>query len=269
MASRKSDEQVFSNLIDFYTHSMIIIADLDENIFHKKIHLSLAHTQFILNKILLTQWFPICIGIIIAVNYFTAMVYWHFVGHDWLYAFFIMVACLTTIISSSFYILSANINICWFILQTFDFWYKTYNIILGAISNYFINFYCKETVISTNLAILFACATLFISDAILISNKSKNILITVMVCIMVFSVIYAYFVAPDVYWNPFNSKISKISIKSTMISSYINLVVFVLKPIFSQIGRYCRKVILYNSCKFSKSSNSDIDNRLKQRLTIS
>ena len=49
------EDTIFSSLREFYTHSMIIMADAYNNIYHKKLHLSYDKTRHILDEILFTS----------------------------------------------------------------------------------------------------------------------------------------------------------------------------------------------------------------------
>ena len=251
---------IFRNLMDFYTHSMIIIADPYNNIYSKKCNLSSQHTQFILDKILFTTWFPACCSFLAMLLYVLSQVYWYLIcdDYDGIYMFLIISSSLMGCCVSVSYMLSASINVCLLILQTFDFWFKAYNISLGIVSSYFLGIFRNDFhFVLFNMNLLLFIGTLFIFDAIFISSISKNILIIITVGILIYNAAHLYFNISDVYWDPFDSEYTRISVKSTTISSYINLALFVLKPIFGQIGRRCRQALL--------SSNSAVNTKLKQR----
>ena len=90
------DNAIFSNLREFLSHSMIIIADPYDNFYQNKLHLTLEQTQFILDKILFVEWFPLCSGGVGVLFYFAAQLYWYFLGENmenWLYLLILTVAC--------------------------------------------------------------------------------------------------------------------------------------------------------------------------------
>ena len=55
--TQQNSSAVFTNLMQFYTHSMTLVADPYANIYHKIFKLSLTHTKFIFDKILFSKWF--------------------------------------------------------------------------------------------------------------------------------------------------------------------------------------------------------------------
>ena len=255
------ENAIFSNFIEFYTHSMIIMADVFDNSYQTKLHLTFTQIQFIVERILIKTWFPLCAGSFVTISYSLGQLYWYLVGYDWFYSFIITTTSLISIFICSLYILSANNNVCILIFQTFDFWYKTYSILLGIITGYVVRGYLQwYPYVILNTCLVFVAGLLFIFDAIFISNTNKNIFIIMVVYICVYEAVHAYLTSEDVYWNPFDSDHTRISVKSIMVSSNINLVLFVLKPIFSQISRHCRHIM--------GSSNSNINNvhdKMQQR----
>ena len=133
-ATSHATKAVFSNLVQFYTHSMTLLADPYADIYHKKFNLSLQHTKFIVDKILFSKWFAMIWLSIITISYFVSQIYWLYHGHTALYIGIAAIAYVAVTIGGILYILSANVNICLLIIQTFDFWFKIYNLILAIIS---------------------------------------------------------------------------------------------------------------------------------------
>ena len=70
---------------------------------------------------------------------------------------------------------------------------------------------------------------------------------------------YLYFYAKDFEWNPFDFEYSQISFKSIILSSIINLIIFVSKPSFNDIMRYLKGKI--GKCKLLSKSNTKIINK--------
>ena len=252
----------FFNWIDFYCHSMIIMADPYDNIYSKKLNFSSQHTRFILDKILFTRWFPVCGAGGGVILYMLTQLYWYLVDDNWIYVYLLMIPAVLVSCFATSYILSANINVCTLILQTFDFWYKTYNILLTVISGYFLDIFINDShFVWLSMTLLILTATLFICDAIFISTTVKNVLVLLECCVLMYHTSYIYFEISDVYWDPFDNNLTKISVKSTLISSNTNLVLFMLKPIFSQISRLCRQVFFSSHINQSQSENT----KFKQR----
>ena len=117
--------------------------------------------------------------------------------------------------------------------------------LLGIISGGFIRpFINSYHFVLLSTSVLLCGAALFVFDAIFISNTNKNILIVMIACVVSYTTIYGYFDLPDVYWDPFNNGHTRMSVKSINISAYTNLVLFMLKPIVTQIARFCRQIII-------------------------
>ena len=141
-ASNGTTSTVFYNLIDFYTHSMIIITDKYDNFYHKSLHLSLEHTRFILDKIWFSKCFFMCSVIMWGMLYSLSQIYWN-ITHDsgWIYLGMFVLAQSIGVVLVLLYILSANVDIVSLLIQTFDFWYKMYNMIIAVVSTSYLDYY--------------------------------------------------------------------------------------------------------------------------------
>ena len=73
--------------------------------------------------------------------------------------------------------------------------------------------------------------------------NAKRCVIVLFIMAATINVLNRYFFTPDFQWNPFNSKYTQISFKSVLISSQVNLIIFISKPILSDIMRYCKNRI--------------------------
>ena len=73
---------------------------------------------------------------------------------------------------------------------------------------------------------------------------------------------YVYFEVDNKYWNPFNSKHTQINFKSIAMSSFMNLLLFVLKPIIKTICRFGKLVIKHKTCTIA---DKRVDGKLTQR----
>ena len=92
---------------------------------------------------------------------------------------------LATIFLALSYILSANIEICLSIFKTFEFWYKSYHIILCIISIYFVHRYISQyKFILVSITVPVVSGLLLMLDAIFISSVSKNVFTIVTVIVL-------------------------------------------------------------------------------------
>ena len=195
--------------------------------------------------------------------------------HDAIYHLLVIAAYTVSIVLSVSYIFSANIGIVTFIIQTFDFWYKMYNLMLLIISSYFI---IPDYVENTSYYVVASLGSMcgyilsFVMDALSVENKYKNLFIIVVVLWSMYISLSVYFIVDDTsqYWNPFekyNFKYSRINFKSTFVSSQFNLCLFMFKPIFSQINRKIRRCIGKQISKNTKQGAQD-DRSFVQRSYV-
>ena len=241
---------VFFNLDEFHTYSMAIMADPYNNFYHTSLKLSLDHTRFILDKILFSKWFFLCFLAIFILLYLASQIYWSVTGHvDFLYVAMYFTAQLIPSVTATSYVLSANIDIVLSLLQTFDFWYKMYNMTIAIVSVRFLDYYANWiTYFITQTTLLSIAVGMCLFDAICISNTKKWILNISVIGVLIYVVVYVYFQSKNVYWNPFGSKYTQIDVKSLVISSYINVIIFILKPMFGTFGQWFKNMIQNKSC---------------------
>ena len=159
--------------------------------------------------------------------------------------------------------LTANLMMIDLILKTFDFWFKVYNILTLIIAIWVRAVHTDPTTVSmaTSLRVLnFVCGItfnvstimvillLFVLDALPLSIKIKRIFIAAFVVLVSIFLTVIYFNYQDFQWNPFGNKFqyTQISFKSLMLSSWFNLMIFVGKPVFTDVARFLRKSKLVN-----------------------
>ena len=171
--------------------------------------------------------------------------------------------------------LTANIFILKLIVNTFDFWFKSYNAILGVIALDFLYLndlnvnhrLPRESVASlfsanmTVVELILISFTFFCVDAIPVSINMKRILFALISLMMTRFMVVEYFYGEDYEWNPFDEhdfKYAKISLKSVVISSGINVILFMGKPMFVDLIRYVQKLTkLKCSCNIHSNSESN------------
>ena len=155
-------------------------------------------------------------------------------------------------------LLTLNITVIHMIINTFDFWFKIYNTMVLFGSLWIRSYYDDEGRYSSNklnsfnqseiaseiiiqITIIGIVIGLFLLDSINLSNNVKRFSIIICIACIIFHAIYLYFFEQDYEWNPFKFQFTKISFKSVLLSSYVNLILFISKPICSDIIRWLRK----------------------------
>ena len=176
------------------------------------------------------------------------------------YAIFQCVVILFSLIYGIIIILTLNLTLFRIICKTFDFWFKVWNLFLWLNDNtisssedgHIADFIFKKIVV----LILFG--TLFCLDAIPIKYHFKRMLLIIYLCRFIPYVITQYFVYDDISYNPlqkYNFKHTSISIKGVYLGSYVNLVVFVAKPVVVDLIKWLKQKLTV------KSNNKQLQDR--------
>ena len=231
------------NLGQFYRYSLGLVAYYSDNLYFTC--LSTARAKYICDQVLRTKIYPICGTAIALILALISQTYWYIFDFDVIYYVLIISSYSVCTFLSLSYLFSVNISIVTFIVQTFDFWYKMYNLMLWIVAGYFLNQewaqYSWYHVIPS-VTTISVYGLLFMLDATSIGNKYKNMFIIGAIWYGMYICISAYFFVDETNsnWNPFkqyNFKHSQINFKSVFISSQLNLCLFIMKPIFSEISR--------------------------------
>ena len=167
-------------------------------------------------------------------------------------------------------LLAINYDISKLAMQTFDFWFKLYNLLTGMIG-YFVyeytsvshakeieswNFYSWFHIILwwTTWSLTLMC--LFLMDAINITTKSKLAFSFVASSACMYSAINLFFFYPnDAYIDPFglNSNYTIIGIKNIRVGAFINLGLFAAKPLYRRLF-YC---LIIRKCAYDEQGLSN------------
>ena len=190
---------------------------------------------------------------------------------------------VTTLIVGIFFtshVFGANLTAIGTILHTFDFWFKMYNLILSAISYYYLELKDfennKETAMLADQPFIywlrfwlfgisgaFAAFVFFTIDSLRITFKWKVLVSIFATVTFIFFGLFYYFTYDGsiVEYNPFKSfKLTSINFKNVFISSTINLALFMAKPLltfFKYATKGCRRKM---KAKFKSNSNNVTNN---------
>ena len=135
----KHKQVILHNLEEFYRYSFGMMVYYSDSIYF--IFLAPATAKYIFDHVLHTRMYPICCIIIFAILAIASQLYWYLFAleYDAIYYALIKGPYCVGIVFPLSYIFSANISMVTFIVQTFDFWYKMYNLM-----DYIIIFcYCR------------------------------------------------------------------------------------------------------------------------------
>ena len=115
-----------------------------------------------------------------------------------------------------------------------------------------------------HVATLWLLGMEFVFDALLAPAIVKTVITAQFSCVAVYYIVHAYFSYDDVLWNPlesFNFQHTEISFKNLYMSSLLNIVLFMSKPIFSKIARCVR-----DRGKIRSSNESGNNHSVKMNL---
>ena len=242
------------NKHEFYQSFIVLKANRYNNLLNKCRCLCLNKNN---DNLMNNLWFNTTMMIIVSCLIDIAATIWFYmIGEDLIYymleiLFFLIIICIGIIA-----MLSMNIIVTKIVMNTFDFWFKLWNSILGEICYMWLSLYMrhdggsnatsKDRYMFGNIvdicAILVAFCILFLFDAIPIKRNIKRTITFIAVLLNTCAGIWIYFKYDDVHYDPFdkyNFDYTRISIKSLLLGSYGNMILFIAKPIFGDIYRFC------------------------------
>ena len=184
----------------------------------------------------------------------------------------LMITTISNVLTSIYailVILGMDTQMIKLIVNTFDFWYKMYNLFIVSVCWILIDFDSSQQfeitfwlvyliIIVLGLLILFV---FFAMDAVMIDNRKKNIILCIVVLVSLTIEIEFFFTKDDVIWNPFGNdfnKYTRISFKSLLLSSWMNLILFMAKPVLTNFRRALLKFKRQccNVCGFKSNNTS-------------
>ena len=171
------------------------------------------------------------------------------------------------------FIIHLNVTVVCLVIQTFDFWFKWTNIFTFLFSHFMIENSSIWTmfILTTSLSLIALCV--FAIDAFPISRQRRNfVLISYSLVPMCLTLFWFFFgeinnnnTDNQDTWNPIGAKYSQISLSTLRISSMGNLVLFILKPVISDIFRtlmskICLNIDLNNNDYENSDNNNNSNN---------
>ena len=143
-------------------------------------------------------------------------------------------------------VLIINITIFYLVIDTFDFWFKLFNVILFQVSYIVLGDFRADKIqfpvwywFFFVVSSLFIFSLLFLIDTFNVPTKIKSV-VRVLVAMFLFATsMWRYIVQQDQLWNPFetNRWDTSISFKSVYLSATFNLALFTLKPLLVRAAK--------------------------------
>ena len=254
MANYTDKMVVVHNKDEFNQGCIVLKANRYDNLFNKWIWLNNNQTvtgNWCTNLISMNKCFSTAVIVIIPALVDAAATIWYYViGEDIVY-YILESLVLATVINMGIFVLSSmNLMVAKIVINTFDFWFKLWNLVLWEIGYVWLAMHRTSTnkdgtilgyIVGMCIVWVIFCV-LFLFDAIPMKRNIKRTITFIIVVLNTYAVVYIYFIYDDVYYNPFevfHFNHTKISMKSLLLNSYGNLILFIAKPIFGDIYRLC------------------------------
>ena len=188
-------------------------------------------------------------------------------------------------VGSIILLFSVNLDLASVILNSFDFWFKTFNNVIATVCLSIIRIHrhklgnygnINQTMYITISAIFESTPIfiIFLLDATLISHHIK----TRRACTCFGALLILYTCTMDFFtlnenidqfnWNPFTlfgkeiSEYTNVNFKNLYVSSSTNLILFLMKPLFGVVARKIRKSICKRAKNDTKKNTSNIEKTL-------
>ena len=268
---------------DTFEHILIVVErNIDNNLYFK--YLSRHYASYFVHDVLLSKWFSKLTIFILLVSWCLFAIYYRlFITNiatvSYSTVIILYIVGLMTFLLIVIYILLINTYMFDSITHTFDFWFKTYNLIMYRISSWMYGFaigfdYPLWFQVLSDMLFVSGYIFGFMIDGIPVNNKFRTIFVLALAIFSMAEVVQGFFEYPDAYYNPFKSnnetfgEYTNISIKSLYLSSLVNIVLFITKPCFTiliSIVKIFQKkmknmcIHIRNNCDI-KSNNINVDN---------
>ena len=284
----KSNHIMAKNMYQYYTSSIILSTRIENCLYFKLFSIGTANEW--INRIFYHKRF--LIGMLSAFWIFGAIsLAIHFIGilidkdnNEWIVfeCVFRSLCMLFTIVIFVLLSLSLNFRVMKIILDTFDFWFKMWNMVLWLISLIWINIeaspHSDDNVIGLvtseillTIGTALGCCLVFFIDAIPMGYQLKNYMSISGATLIFAQMISGYLRYKDVRYNPFNESFDQfttISLKSIHLGAYFNIGLFTLKPILSYVLRKMYNKIYSRQPKSIIKSNESKRGHYDRLITV-
>ena len=255
------------NPIEYYQSAIIFNPVMNSNLYFKWLNYDRASWMM---SIVFNKWYGFGYVTAVCVIFFLAsMVEMIYGSNNSVYLIFTILSGILPIFLGIFLILSMNLDIIEIIYNSFDFWFKIWNLIIWEFSYMWINIKSENRIaidwILGMLSAVVSFLTIFTIDALPVDYKIKRKALFSIALIFLYLIIVRYFTYDELYIHPLGSyspKHTRINVKSLFLGSYANIVLFVAKPVLGDVGRWLlRKYLQYTqNIRFQSDNDNDNDN---------
>ena len=182
------------------------------------------------------------------------------------------------------WILTTNVHLVKLCRQTFDFYFKTYNMLLILIALGFFSCHNNNNDRSwlvgifttiTFIKYILTFSSMFLIDALVIPQNTKIIMLTIALLYALSKCLVFYFCCPELYFNAFSNTIfytenATVNFRNVRLSSWFNLFIFfgkgLLKYFYQSVKR--KKAINTKNSNIKSGYNYPITTTLYQKPWI-
>ena len=197
-------------------------------------------------NLILRRWYVIIITTITSSMTLSVLLLKELYGaQSVVYLVMMLLSRIVPIIGCILWILAMNLDVVYIIRNSFDFWFKMWNLLIWEISFAWINIATDNRVvidlILSMIAIFVLSFVIFCIDGVPMGYYVKRNALLVFVLFYSALIIVLYFTYENVYVNPlekYNFEHTRVSVKDLFLGSLANVLLFVGKPIFGDTGRW-------------------------------
>lgn len=250
------------NLTEFYRSQIILHPSLEQCLYLNYLPHNIVYSCW---DWFFNRWGLRFIGSLGCILLVCGRIYGLLFGSDGIYVSLMGCGNGLAIIASLFVLPFANYDIFKMLTGTFDFWYKLYNLISILFAAVWLKIIHGDWTSPVYhylmgwFAIFCGFFVVFCEDSLPANRKIVQIWRSIIGFLAIIEPIRVYLFVEDGYWNMFAAydfEYTQISLKGVYLSSYVNLSLFVNKPILRFIGRKIARMIC-SCCNNNNPSNGN------------
>ena len=258
-----SKQVMVHNPKEYWNSCIIMNPDINNNFYFKWLNHDKA--SWIMN-VVTNQWYYV--GAVILFMLIYGFAYWGKVTYGSQSMLFILpcvVSAVVELIGIVSIVFTMNLDIIKMIENSFDFWFKMWNLIIWEVCFIWISIHRNRssfdliTIVSGTFILYIS---IFLVDAIPAEYNIKRKVLTLFVFIFSGMIMMTFFRYENVYFNPFasyNFELTNISVKDSLLGAYWNILLFVAKPLITDTCRWLLVVWLRCTSK-CYTKNRDVKN---------
>ena len=260
---QSTHKPVVLNPSNFSDHKTVVVVDVSKNYYYKLFPEKIAH--FIYNDVVLNKKYNFTM--VVLSLYFTLLLFasiFDLMGIGMMYNISIILCLSIGLVFAVTHLLSANKDIVALVSDTFDFWFKMYNLAVFTVCHFIIlhragHYHSVDSLFHTifiSLVTTLIMVTIFLLDSLFLSSRIRMIMLVLFNIVWLYWMITTYFLVndQDFNWNVLKAwdfRYTNVNWKNMYISSLSNIMLFTLKPIIAYVVKKVTK--WYKKCRSQDS----------------